>query len=202
LPNDYTCECASGWTGPNCEEDVDDCEFSISNSFSGPDIEVTILLQTLDDESGVENTVEVTDNNMIGDIRGVFFHVDDETKLSPAVMVTGSDVTSFLVGPANSVQRVANDVLMNGGGNIHKYDVGVQIGTPGIGKDDIQTTTFILSGFTAADFTSAVEFGVRLTSVGTEGGNRGESSKVFGIADCSTTPPGRERLLGSNFQFE
>jgi len=54
-----------------------DCEFSISTSFSGPNVEVTILLQTLDDGSGVEITVDVTDSTLIGDIQGVFFHVND-----------------------------------------------------------------------------------------------------------------------------
>jgi len=86
---------------------------------------------------------------------------------------------------------------MSGGGNIHKYDIGVRIGTAGIGVDDIQTTTFIVLGFTSADFTSAEEFGVRLTSVGPEGGNRGQSSKVYGNPDCSCPAQTARRQLHS-----
>jgi len=162
-----------------------DCEFSISTSFSGPNVEVTILLQTLGDGSGVAITVDVTDSTLIGDIQGVFFHVNDENKLLPAVTITGDDVTSFQVGPANQVQNLGNGATMSGDRNRHKYDIGVRIGTAGIGVDDIQTTTFIVTGFTTADFTSEEEFGVRLTSVGPEGGNRGQSSKVYGNHDCS-----------------
>jgi len=165
-----------------------DCEFTIFNSFSGPDIQVTILLQTLDDGSGVKITVTETDSSLIGDIRGVFFHVKDESKLD-TIEVTGTDggpVTSSVVGPANTVQSVANDVRMNGDGNKHKYDVGVAIGNMGIAKDDdFQTTTFIVTGVTTADFTKAEEFGVRLTSVGPTDGSRGDSSKVYGYPDCT-----------------
>lgn len=78
---------------------------------------------------------------------------------------------------------------MNGDGNRHKYDVGVEIGTQGIGKDDIQSTVFIVSNpkyELNVDNFADVEFGVRLTSVGQRGSNRNESSKIFGFSpeDC------------------
>jgi hypothetical protein len=188
--------------GGKCNGFPVDCEFIISTSFSGPAGNVAITLKTLDDKSGVEITVTsnpAPGTNYIGDIRGVFFHVKDDNvdkiKTQTAPQIRGQNVPSingFVIGPANSVQKVANDVIMNGDANKHKYDVGVQIGTQGIGKDDIRTTTFIVKGLTTADFTSATEFGVRLTSVGTVGGARSESSKVYGNSDCCvSTPPSR-----------
>jgi hypothetical protein len=68
------------------------------------------------------------------------------------------------IGPADSVQKVwRNDVVRNGGGDVHKYNVSVEIGSSGIGQgDDIRTTTFTVMGLTTADFTSNTEFGVGL----------------------------------------
>jgi len=171
----------------DCDGEVDetiDCLFTIESSFSGSDIQVTILLQTLDDGSGVEITVTETDSALIGDIRGVFFHVKDESKLV-GMTITGDDVTTTQIS-ANSVQDLGNGAIMTGDRNRHKYDVGVEIGSQGIGAngDDIQSTTFIVTGVTTEDFTNGEEFGVRLTSVGPEGGNRGDSSKVVGYPNC------------------
>ncbi len=61
------------------------------------------------------------------------------------------------------------------------YDMGIEIGTEGIGKDDLQVYTFTLDSslrdLTLADF-SLVDFGVRLTSVGDIGGTRDDSCKL------------------------
>ncbi|MEB3227954.1 MAG: hypothetical protein VKJ27_06190, partial [Synechocystis sp.] len=104
------------------------------------------------------------------------------------LVVTGANVTNFSVGK-DSIQDIGNGVNMKGDGNIHKYDIGVEIGTQGIGTDDIQSTVFIVSNpdyeLDVKNFAD-VEFGVRLTSVGLEGGSRNQSSKVFGFSpeDC------------------
>ena len=168
------------------------CEFDIFESFSGPDINVTITLEEID--GGVKFTVTETDPNLIGDLRGVFFHVDpDTTDVLTGLTVTGMDVTEYQV-EKDSVQDLGNGVNMNGDGNIHQYDVGVEIGTQGIGNDDIQSTMFIVSNpdveLDVENFAD-VEFGVRLTSVGSEGGNRNQSSKVFGFSpeDCGCELP-------------
>jgi hypothetical protein len=160
------------------------CEFDINDSFGGPDFQVTITLEDVVG-GGVKITASGTDPSLIGDLRGVFFHVNDFAALA-GLTVVGTDVTSFLVAE-DSVQKLANDAVMTGGGKpAHKYDVGVQIGTSGIGKDDIPTTEFIIdstAGLTINDFVNQ-EFGIRLTTVGAAG-TRKSSSKVAGISICA-----------------
>ncbi len=82
-----------------------------------------------------------------------------------------------------TVQTLVKDVTMSGDGNVHFYDVGVEIGTQGIGMDDIQHTEFIVSGVTLDDFKSGQEFGIRLTSVGPVS-SCGQSSKLYAKAYC------------------
>ena len=185
------------------------CEFDIFKSFSGPNINVTILLEEYvngqGEDAGVKFTVTESDNRRIGDIRGVFFHVEpDDTDVLTGLKVVGADVTEFRVGE-DAINDLGDGANMKGDGGYryedgdgdiikgHKYDVGVEIGTQGKATDDIQSTMFIVSN---PDFElnlenfADVEFGVRLTSVGFEGGSRNQSSKVFGESpeDCGCIP--------------
>lgn len=149
------------------------CEFPISTAFSGPDFNVNIRIEVI--PGGVRITAIVADPDIFtGDLRGVFFHVDDSVDLDTVTIVSETD--SYVIGPRDSVQAVAKDVRMNGEGNIHKYDIGVEIGSQGIGKDDFQTYSFDVLGVSFEDVNGG-EFGVRLTSVGPPG-NREQSSKV------------------------
>ena len=64
---------------------------------------------------------------------------------------------------------------MNGTGG--SFDAGVEIGTSGIGKDDIGSIKFDVVGtsnLTFADFLNA-SFGIRVTSVGLDGNRDGTS---------------------------
>ncbi len=125
-------------------------------------------------EAGVQVTVDKI--SPIGDIRGVFFNVADNAALE-GMTVTGDNVTS-----SSFVADSVND--LGGGVNVNPdlYDGGVEIGTAGIGTDDIQSTTFILSN-AAGDLTIdqflGQDFGLRLTSVGED---RSASSKLAGTA--------------------
>jgi hypothetical protein len=173
-----------------CE--TEPCEFVVFDSFSGSDIEVTVILEeVLDDpnttdidESGVRVNVEVSDPDLIGDLRGVFFDVADNNVM--AIMdIIGNDVESYLIA-ADDVDRVEKDVLMRGGGT-EPFDVGVQIGTQGMSTDDIQSTSFDVVGLSIEDL-ELQRFGIRLTSVGEDGGSREDSSKIIGYApECGTT---------------
>ena len=163
------------------------CIFLISKSFSGPNILVQITVKPAVGEEGVMINVKVTDTKLIGDIRGVFFHLGPGVDLDATpekVTIVGKNVTSSQVGPADSVVDLGNGATMSGDGGKHKYDVGVAIGTQGIGKgDDYRETTFIVKGITFANIDFSQEFGVRLTSVGTSS-SRNLSSKVFGLSGC------------------
>lgn len=123
-------------------------------------------------------TVEVLDETgQIGDLRGLFFDLSDDSLTG--LTIIGDDVTA----QGTDTKDLGNGNNMNGGGR-GKYDVGVGFGTPGIGNDDIQTTTFTLSADQDLSIDDLAEnFGVRLTSVGEEGGPREGSLKLTEICE-------------------
>jgi len=113
----------------------------------------------------------------------LFFDIADEG-LIDGLSVDGLHVTDRTFD-ANAVSNLGNGANMNGGGR-GAFDVGVEIGTQGMSRDDIQTTTFTLSHDTETltlDLISGQTFGVRLTSVG-PGGEEGreDSLKLVGTA--------------------
>jgi hypothetical protein len=166
--------------------------------FTGDPAVVQITLDDLGPGSGdIEVRVEVIASPSVGDIRGVFLNVADDTLLA-GLTVTGSDVTDFLTRldtpGQQGITNLGNGNNLNGGGSPCPCDIGVEIGSPGIGKDDVFATTFVLSNATRtlelADF-DGLPVGVRLTSVGLLGGAREGSSKLF-----STVPePSSAALL-------
>src|SRR6185436_17065683 len=90
-------------------------------------------------------------------------------------------VTSYQFD-ANGVINLGHGSNLHGGGTPCPCDIGVEIGTPGIGKDDILSTTFLLHGsvpLTLADFVDQL-VGVRDTSAGPDPDSRGGSAKLAG----------------------
>ena len=170
-------------------EDVDDtpppsgggaCQFTLSQD--GLDIEVH--LTELPDGSVQIELAVADDSAKVGDLRGLFFHVADESKIG-GLRITGDDVT----GTQYSEDRVKD---LGWGANVSglgRFDAGVKLGTSGIGKDDIRSTTLVIShpdGMSLDDFRNQ-DFAIRATSVGYEGGWRGDSEKIGGNAgelDC------------------
>lgn len=162
--------------------------FDASN-FTGANAKVSI---SLDDKAAgdgkIQFTVKMASTTTIGDIRGLFFNISDDSLLS-GLKATGDHVTTTAYG-AGKISSVGNANLNGDGGN-HVFDFGVEIGANGLkgGKDDIQTTTFTLSHASRAlnlSMFTQQDFGVRLTSVGTVGGSRELSSKLVGT---SPLPP-------------
>ena len=101
--------------------------------------------------------VDVIDGT-IGDLRGLFFNISDESLVN-GLSVSGNDVTNskFEVNNVNNLDLGVN------------FDGGVEIGTWGISNDDIRSTTFILShNFVnlTLDLFENQDFGVRLSNVG------------------------------------
>lgn len=149
------------------------------------DVNVQITLTELPDGS-IQFDVEVLDvTGSIGDLNALYFDLYDDT-LTNSLSVVGDDVTgeAFKV---DGVTKVDNFTNMNGEvvKDLGKFDGGIQFGTQGIGTDDIRSTSFVLTSdagpLTLADF-SMQDFGVRLTSVGAEGGSREDSLKLGGTA--------------------
>jgi hypothetical protein len=141
--------------------------------FTGNDTEVEIILTEIDDG---DIRVDVTVVDGVADLRGVFFNLADDSLLE-GLEVNGDDVTDFVVGDVIDLGQGAN---LHGGGSPCPCDFGVEIGTPGIGKDAFPTTSFVISHETEdlalADFAEQL-LGVRVTGVG-DSNDRGGSAKL------------------------
>lgn len=105
----------------------------------------------------------------LGDLRGLFFDVASDGLLD-GLQASGEFVTGFETGDRIDLGQGNN---LHGGDSPCPCDVGVAFGTPGIGKDDIRSTSFVLSHatieLTIADLLDQL-VGARVTSVGDEFG--------------------------------
>jgi hypothetical protein len=155
---------------------------------------------TLDDAvtaGQVQFTVFVAPNAAfpnIADLNGIFFNVANEALLG-GFSFTGTQVTGS-VQSANNVSSIGGNPNVN---PLDDFDIGVKLGTAGMGADDIQTTSFMVShaqALTSAMFLPGTYdadglFAVRATSTGLPGGDRSGSSKMFCAdgAACLDIPP-------------
>jgi VCBS repeat-containing protein len=135
----------------------------------------------------VFNVQLTSDTGTIGDLRALFFDVNNEALLS-GLSVTGVDVTDSAFG-ANTIKTLGGDANISGEvvNTFGAFDAGVEFGTAGMSANDIRSTQFILSHNTldlTLDLISQQDFGVRITSVGTEGGSRNGSLKLGGEASA------------------
>lgn len=129
----------------------------------------------------------VEDTGVIGDLNGLFFDLANDS-IADDLVVTGADLTGDRID-ANSVTKVDGwnnvngDVVKEDG----KFDVGVQFGTSGMAKDDIQSTSFTMSTSSGAPLAMEdilnQDFAVRLTSVGEIDGSRNDSVKISGTSE-------------------
>jgi hypothetical protein len=146
----------------------------LTTPFTGADTRVSIVLT----EMGGEIRVDLRVEEGVGDLRGIFFHLADASLLD-GLVATGDVVTGFATGDVNDLGLGNN---LNGGGGPCPCDFGVALGTPGIGRDDLQVASFVLShesrSLSLALF-SDQWVGVRVTSVG-DGSKREASSKLSG----------------------
>lgn len=164
-------------------------------TFTGDPFEVSLTVDDAAQPGALVITLSVSGPDSIGDLRGFFAQVADERLLS-GLSVSGPEVmqASFL---ANGIQGVGPGNNLNGGGSPCPCDLGVEFGSPGIGRDDLQSVTFVLSHATVsldASFLADQRFGVRVTSVGDDFAREG-SSKLRG--QIAVIPePGTALLMG------
>ncbi len=143
--------------------------FAINDSSTSSNSAVVQISITVNGDGTVTFTV-TQQAGYVGDLRGLFFDLGDESLLSGTLSVLGSDVTDRQFGN-DSVTNLGDGANMSGlVGDYGGYDVGVEFGSSGLrGTDDIRVTTFTLGSslrpLTLADF-SNVSFGARVTSVG------------------------------------
>ena len=159
---------------------------------NGPAVPVTVTISDI--TGGVSVNTQVT-GTPTGDIRGLFFVLSGNS--IPAGLkcsqVSGANVSGCDVDEGG-VNDLGNGANMNG--VYTDFDLGVRIGGPGIGGDDIQSTTFLINngGISATQF---VTVGVRLTSVSDSRGGRTESSKLIDSHPDSPVPePATAGMVG------
>ncbi|MBU7585491.1 MAG: PEP-CTERM sorting domain-containing protein [Nostoc sp. TH1S01] len=168
-----------------------------TTNFTGDPLQVRY---TLDDSIAGAGKVQfkvefVTDSTYknIGDIRGVFFNIKDNSLLSGlSVEGINTPITTTAYSNDGTLESVGQANL-NGDGNTHKFEFGVEIGKQGLkgGKNDFQTATFVLSHSTAVltlDQFFNQDFGLRAMSVGESGSSRNGSSKLAGISTPAPAP--------------
>jgi len=153
----------------------------------------SVLLNLSDDGGIITGQVSVVANPNIGDLRALFIELNDLSILSGNQLnITGALISETVID-ANNVTSVGN-ANVNGGGSPGPFDIGIAFGSPGIGSDDIQNASFIIE-HESTDLTLGMfnlsNWAVRLTSVGTPGGSREDSSKlnVTSIRLTGLTPP-------------
>ena len=163
-----------------------DCVRSITFIIPGVGGAPDVQILAVEVDGAIEFTVDVltTADGVTADLRGLFFDVSNPSILSD-LDAAGSDVTEF---DTDDVIDLGNGANMRGAAA--PFDVGVEFGQQGIGKNkgDIQTTTFTLSneaGDLTLDDLAQVEFGARLTSVGQMGGDRDGSAKLTTVAPAA-----------------
>jgi len=159
-----------------------------SSSFTGSALSVSIVIDDEADPGNLVITLEVETADPTGDLRGFFAQVSDESLLA-GLSVTGTEITDS-VFDANAVINLGGGNNLNGGGTPCPCDLGLEIGSAGIGSDDIQQVTFTLSHLTeslTADLFNGEAFGVRATSVGSPTGSRNGSSKLSGVVPEPST---------------
>ncbi len=166
--------------------------FDVFSKITGDSADATVHV-IVDDETEpgkLKVTAEIV--SPLADIRGLFFHVSDESLLG-GLSVSGDDVTDSRFS-ANAVDDLGQGANVQGGGAVNPgpFDLGVEIGGPGLGGgDDIMMTMFTLTHDSEAltvDFLAEQAIGVRLTSVGFDGARDG-SSKLTGLVPPPTGVP-------------
>ncbi|MCP9926612.1 Ig-like domain-containing protein [Cyanobium sp. CH-040] len=156
--------------------------FIIPGDGRSPDIEIYAYEGEGSDTGKIFFEATVLGNRgLTGDLRGLFF---DFGSSLDGLSVEGTDITDFGTG---NVIDLGNGANMRGGGR-SPFDIGIEFGGPGIGRgDDIQFTSFILSGETplSLDDIAQVQFGARVTSTGAIGGRRNGSAKLTTLAPAA-----------------
>ncbi len=161
---------------------------SITFTVEGP-VDSLITITELADGT-LRFDIEILGDGALGDLRGMFFDLGDLDASTAGLAITGVDGSEDVIGGTvfdeENVDRVKGDVNIKGQVEKEqgKFDVGVEFGTPGRGRDDISEASFILSSDImdlSLDSLDLADFGLRYTSIG-QGRDQGGSSKVAGDA--------------------
>lgn len=151
---------------------------TFATSFTGDPITLRVSLDDAGADPGQILVSVAVVGAAVGDLRGVFLNLNRDDLL-PELQVSGAFVSSF--DTAGSVTNLGHGSNLLGGGSPCPCDIGVELGSAGIGKDDLREAVFVLShpgedldvGLFAGQL-----LGVRVTSVGTLVSREGSSKTV------------------------
>lgn len=132
-------------------------------------------------ELDVQDTSKLT-----GDLRGFFFHFDEN--LLPGLRITGDSTLTGSKIDRNKVIDLGHGDNMNGAAS--PFDIGLEFGTPGIGKgDDLSgPVAFTLSSTDrplSLDDLAHLQVGARVTSIGVPNKGRSDSEKIVAYAPAA-----------------
>ena len=172
--------------------------------------EVNVSITITEVNGTLQFDVTVLDETgSIGDLNALFFDLADDS-LTSGIQILGDDVTGTAL-KVDGVTKIDSYTNMNGEviNDYGKFDGGVQFGTAGIGTDDIRSTTFTMShdsqDLSLSDF-SLQDFGIRLTSVGTEDDSRTDSLKLGGTApefdNTPATSPNDDSFTFTSYEID
>lgn len=154
--------------------------FTLNQDTDSSSAPATVTITEQDDGQLLFQISNVGDSdNLIGDLRGLFFDVADDALLG-TLNFAGTDVTGS--EQDGSVSNLGNGSTIRGVPD-GPYEIGVEFGSQGAANDDLQSTSFTLSsslrGLTLDDI-SLENIAVRQTSVGDADGSRDGSDKLYG----------------------
>ena len=159
--------------------------FTIPSGGAGPATQVYVEEQA----GNLVFTVDLLDTlAMTGDLRGLFFHMNEAAISGLSVVGLDPTISETRVA-ANSVIDLGNGANMRGAVP-SGFDIGVEFGDAGIGKGKLDVNgpvSFTLDGvidLTLDDLTHML-FGARVTSVGAPGTARLNSTKGLVVAPAA-----------------
>lgn len=175
--------------------------FSLDTDQNGDPSDPEVQVSIFESAGTLEFNLDVVPNpNSVADLRGAFIDLNlTNSGISDAteVVADGTDVTDVQYNTSNT----------GGGNNVNPltaFNVAIEIGTSGMGTDDLRSTTFVLkhAGTPVIPLAFSNVLGeriaVRLTSVGPEGGARTDSLKLVGtVVDTPVPVPATIGLLGA-----
>jgi hypothetical protein len=133
-----------------------------------------LLINVYGEEVGDSVHITVVVEQGVADLRGFFMDVGDTTS---GVCVDGVARQDYAIGDESVTSVGARDNNMNGTGET--FDVGIEIGSSGYGRDDVSQAHFTLEGVSLEQL-DGLTFGVRATSVGED---RDDGVKLLGEFD-------------------
>ena len=157
--------------------------------------DVSVRITVTEDGAGglVFDLAVIDDTGLTADLNGLFFDFGDAS-LVDGLLADGAEITNTAF-EYDGVDNLGGGVNIKGDlvNDTDRYDAGVRLGTSGMAKDDIQTTSFTLTHETEAltlEDVANMDFAVRLTSVGEIDGDRDGSLKwtMAAMMSRTTTP--------------